>query len=550
MILPRASVPLFLLLAWTAQAQKRPAQFPPPAPAHAAPVPRGVSVPTVTSPAAPPGADPGFRELLQPIDFFAPPKVPNGKLSPLREIFGLVSSQGLPVKSAKEILDAAQQAMDSYRKSFQPKLALNANTDLIGSRSALGSERGLNYGLGLALEGDTAIGLSYGLDLPRLSAGSSTRSELDPASGATSRLTQKQGNGEIGANVAFRLLRGSVFVNGKAAEEREALRLRGEQLKFSDANLRAIQEAQTSYFDLMLKQMRILITERNLKQAQRLRADLEQMIKQGETERLAIVSADGQIAESETELLVAQMDLNDARQKLRELLALNPGDPDPVPDPNEARELPKLPVVQLGQAIEQAKKQRTDYQAALLEARQRDLAVRIAGGEALPDVSLRLRGASSASDEDALKAVSTAAAFGSTTWSTGLTFSMPLYNDKARDELGRARIEARKARTEVQKLEARIRKELAGSLLNLDIGKRRLQAAEAQRKLMQGKLEAEYEKFRVGESAVRNVVDAQAQLNTARVAEITARVEFIKLVTNLDILLGQNPAARAQETRG
>ena len=82
---------------------------------------------------------------------------------------------------------------------------------------------------------------------------------------------------------------------------------------------------------------------------------------------------------------------------------------------------------------------------------------------------------------------------------------------------------------------------MSSSIESIKSGQQKLKIAEMSREMSEQNLSAEFEKFRVGESNIKNLVDAQKETDTARISEATARIDLIKSITAHENALGELP---------
>lgn len=81
----------------------------------------------------------------------------------------------------------------------------------------------------------------------------------------------------------------------------------------------------------------------------------------------------------------------------------------------------------------------------------------------------------------------------------------------------------------------------AAVIATLSSSYRRLKISGLNRQLSERKFSAELEKFRVGETNIRDVIDFQTELTNSRVNEMNSRIEILIALAQLRSALGQLP---------
>src|SRR5690606_4069723 len=106
----------------------------------------------------------------------------------------------------------------------------------------------------------------------------------------------------------------------------------------------------------------------------------------------------------------------------------------------------------------------------------------------------------------------------------GLQFAYPLQNRAARAADRRARFERAIAEQAILNLQQIIQIEVRSAIIEIQRTRRLIESTEVTRRLREAELAAEIEKFRVGRSTQLLVNQAQRDLTTAQLQEVSARV--------------------------
>jgi outer membrane protein TolC len=122
------------------------------------------------------------------------------------------------------------------------------------------------------------------------------------------------------------------------------------------------------------------------------------------------------------------------------------------------------------------------------------------------------------------------------TWS--LSTSYQLIGNTDFDTFRKARIALEKARINRDKVLNQVSKEITSSLERVRIAYVRLEHAKSNREISETKVSAEYEKFIVGESDNKNLIESQNEVTQARISELQAYIEVRAALSFLQQAIG------------
>jgi outer membrane protein len=125
-----------------------------------------------------------------------------------------------------------------------------------------------------------------------------------------------------------------------------------------------------------------------------------------------------------------------------------------------------------------------------------------------------------------------------TVYQGGVQLSLPLRNRIAQADAARDEIQLRQAQGRSQQLENQIRQQIENAAIALENAHQAYAAAVESRDYQQQLLQAEKDKFSVGESTNYLVVQDEAYLAQARSTEVAARSDWMKAQITLDQTLG------------
>jgi outer membrane protein TolC len=126
----------------------------------------------------------------------------------------------------------------------------------------------------------------------------------------------------------------------------------------------------------------------------------------------------------------------------------------------------------------------------------------------------------------------------STIYQGGLQLNMPLRNRVAQADAARDAIQLRQAQGRTAKLENDIRQQIENSAIALETAHQAYAAAVESRNYQQQLLQAEIDKFSVGESTNFLIVQDEAYLAQSRSTEVAARSDWVKAQLAMQRALG------------
>lgn len=473
-----------------------------------------------------------YQNLLAPLDLYS---VPTGQEQVLDRagLYGRIAKKGLPIRLAREDFKLAKEDFRlSYDNLNIPRTTISSTYSYSQADTAGTSIQTKSYTAGLGLAGDLGWGLQYSLNLPSV-----THSLTD-----TTGIATESDTAAIGLGVTVNLLKGSFLFLQRNLKNSADATLELSRASLKQTALQTLIDGELTFYDCLLKQARVKVLEQALQNAKALLQDVEEIAKAGETEKLSVVKVELQVAQTETDLLTAQSDLQTARQSLRNIIALNPNESlEFFPDPRELKTAPPEPDLNIQKAIETAKTKRPDFMSATLTKRIAELSEQHAFSSYLPSLNFKSSYGYGGTYGTMSEALSQTFGMHTPVYSVGLEFSYSLFNDADKTAYRKAKITNARSSLAIVQLQNQITKELNSAIQNVQLGYRRLKTSELARSLAEQKLAAEFVKFRVGESNIRNVIDFQTEVNNARIGEVSARVFLFTQLAVYRNALGELP---------
>ncbi len=466
------------------------------------------------------------------VDIFAPPPGTK-KLLGLKELHELVDKQGLAMKLAREELRNVDEQVISARRQFEPKAALSSSysssmnvvketEEMPGSKTISKSAN-----LSLGINGQIAQGLSYSLSTPSFARSMSSTSE------------EYSDSSQVSASLSLNLIKGSYWSEGRFVDRRiDISRLTGAE-NFRAATIRAHIEAEQAYYDLIQKQIRLRISERALETSRKISDDLKEMVEVGEADKISLLRSQQQIANSEIDLNTTRNEYQEARERLREILSMKAPEFEGLyPDARAILAIPPQPKMTKEQAIQAGLANRPDLKIQELALEQQAVDTRISGFNRLPNLDLSVSSSRSGVGQGFGQTTDNAISNGpeSLTWS--LSTSYQLVGNTDFDTFRKAKIALEKARINRDKVLNQVSKEITSNLERVRIAYIRLDHAKSNREVSETKVSAEYEKFIVGESDNKNLIESQNEVTQARITELQAFIEVRNSLSSLKQAIG------------
>lgn len=299
-----------------------------------------------------------------------------------------------------------------------------------------------------------------------------------------------------------------------------------------------VAEVETAYWQYVLAGEGITIFERSLAIARQQLEEVENRIEVGVLPKNAAAAAKAEVARREQALIEARSNKEDRRLRLLRLLNASSNDHFQLQiDPTSRPRTAAVPIKDLRERLELAGKMRPDLNEARLRREQDRLEVVRTRNGLLPKLDLfidlgKTGYAQSFSD-----------AFGDLDdnnydFVAGIRFSTYLGNrqDEARDLAARASHE--QAVAAVKNLENLVQLDVRLALNEIERSRQQIDAGAVTRELQEQTLEAEQERFSIGDSTSLLVAQAQRDLLLSQLAEIESIVNYRIALVNLYVAEG------------
>jgi outer membrane protein len=321
--------------------------------------------------------------------------------------------------------------------------------------------------------------------------------------------------------------------------------------------LRAVRNA---YWDLSYSINNLKAQQESLALSQQSLKDNQKRVEIGTMAPIDIVQAQAEVANNESNVILAQAAITNAQDALRALI-LDPASPEVWNVVFEPTDAPSFDAraIDVDGAVRNALDKRSDVRSAKNALDQSDINIKYYANQIKPDVNANIGynpvgiGGTQLSAVD-LQAIAAGASpnrtivnnfgFGGVlgdiftgtnpTWTFGITVGYPLGANTAHANLARVKLEYDQAKVQLRNMEMQITTQVRTAARNVVTNQQLVQSAKASRELQEKKLEAEEKKQAAGMSTSFFVFQAQRDLAQARTAEIQAISDYNKSLVDFE----------------
>jgi outer membrane protein TolC len=318
------------------------------------------------------------------------------------------------------------------------------------------------------------------------------------------------------------------------------------------ATSRAVRNA---YFDLVGAIGQLQVSQQSLDLARESLRNNERRVEVGTIPPIDIVEAQAEVSRNEESLILSEAQVKSFEDALRTLI-LNPKQPDFWSSHITPAEQPALTprAMNLDAAIQNALDHRTDIAQAKREMDQTDITMKFARNQRLPAINAIVNyglagvagtrtiydtsggfpvpiGAAQRPFSDALSDI-----FGNQfkTWSLQFQFSYPLGQSVADAGLAQTKIQREQQVTTLEQLELQVTAQVREAARQVETSLKRVEATRKAREFSEKRYEAEQKRINVGLSTTFQLVQAQRDLSSARLAELNAIIAYNRALVGYD----------------
>jgi outer membrane protein len=388
--------------------------------------------------------------------------------------------------------------------------------------------------------------------------GGNYQASLDGARNSTSDPTDPF-NPRLSSNFNFNFTQ-PLLRNLTIDQTRQQLLVGQKQQEIVDLQLQQ-QVTQTSrsvrnaYFDLVSAIGQLQVAQESLDLARESLRNNERRVEVGTIPPIDIVEAQAEVSRNEESFILSDAQVKSVEDALRALI-LNPKQPDFWTSHLVPAEQPALAPrpVNLDAAIQNALDHRMDVAQLHRELDQTDITMKYAKNQRLPNINAIVNyglagvggartiydtsqgfpvpiGTAQRSFGDALHDV-----FGNEfkTWSLQFQFSYPIGQSVADAGLAQTKIQREQQLTTLQQLELQVTTQVREAARQVETSLKRVEATRKAREFSDQRYQAEQKRINVGLSTTFQLVQAQRDLSSAKLAELNAIIAYNRALIGLD----------------
>ena len=321
---------------------------------------------------------------------------------------------------------------------------------------------------------------------------------------------------------------------------------------FRQQVITTVSEVMNLYWDLVFFRENVNVAQQSLELAERTLRDNKTRVEIGTLAPIEVVRAEAEVAARERDLITAQTDLQQQENRIKTALSRTV-DPDLAAariEPTDDLPLPRAEdIPDLRGAIQTALRERPEIEIDQANLKNQRINVKFTRNALLPnfDIFASYSGdglsGNRVLDEFGNLIAPVSGGLGQALtqtfhgnfpdYSFGASLSIPIRNRAAQADHARAMLEERQTRLSIQRMRNQVEQEVRNALIALTQAKAQIQAAEKAVVLSERTLDAEQKKYELGESTVFLVIQAQRDLDEAKLNRNQARSTYAKALTQL-----------------
>jgi outer membrane protein len=447
----------------------------------------------------------------------APLPAVQGEVLTLAECVRLALSRGFDLEIESQSLLIAQDNVPIARSVFRPVFSATAGKSVAWSaaeESAAASRRDLiDSGVGVSQR--TLLGTVIGVDLQ------SNRFETDPAIAAL--------NPAYTSDVTLRLrqplLKGFGAKLNSQVIRRAEIGLDIASNNYESRALDVIRETENAYYFLTGARDQLQVFRSSLQLAQTLLSESQSRRNAGMATGLDVLQAQVGVANARRSVLQAQRTVRDSEDALASLIGRFQFDT-PLGATSADVDATEEGLPTIERSYEQALEHFPALQSARAALEVARLDVAFARNDLMPSLDLSFAVGFNGEDSTRRGAFSGISEPDGHTWQAGLTITYPLGRMAEKARFRQSRFALTQAELRAKALEQDVLVAVRNAVRDVETSRESVDIAAQAAQLAQRQYEAETERFRAGLSTSRRVLEAQTDLESARVANLQARLDL------------------------
>jgi outer membrane protein len=311
------------------------------------------------------------------------------------------------------------------------------------------------------------------------------------------------------------------------------------QQNFVQLVMNKISSVCTAYYELIFTIEDHRAKMQTLDEAKELLDQTRKRAQIGTQSPLDVIQAEAGVAENQQAVITSAQAIKDAENNLKRLISQRVMEYRGVSLVPTDFPIARAIALDVTQSIRTALEKRPDYLSAKHALERQNIAVQYNRNQLWPEIDLQgsygYNGRGATGQKDYFNSLTTD---DNPVWSAGVVVSIPLGNRQARSNYNISKLDADQALISLKAIEQDIVVQVDNAVGHVGSSYEAVVAAEAATRLAEASLDAEKKKLLAGTSTTFLVLQAQAQLGSARSAEVRARASYSESLVALDLAEG------------
>ncbi len=322
-----------------------------------------------------------------------------------------------------------------------------------------------------------------------------------------------------------------------------------------------------SYWDLVYADEDIKVKETALKAAQMILDQNRIQAQVGTMAPLDVVQAEAEVASRNQQLVVARYNRKITEEQLKRLISSRT-DPGLIPAtiiPLSRPDAPRPPASDVTEAIQRALEIRPEVRRQELDQQNKKIQIDYTKNQLKPTLDLQASYSQNGLGGDLIvrdysggflnppiiavipggfgDALSSLFSMRYLGYIVGFNLKIPIGNDDARANYAQAQIDYRQGEDKIRSQKQQIAIQVRQAYERLEMGRASVDAAAVTVRYQEQRLQGEQDKYSLGATTTRSVIEAQRDLETAQSTLLQAKIDLIKSRIGLDQAVGDTFAA-------
>ena len=350
---------------------------------------------------------------------------------------------------------------------------------------------------------------------------------------------------DVSLTVSQPLLKGAGLAYNRSALDRARLGLDRTGHLYRGTMMDTVRDTEIAYYQLCFARRQLAVRHQSLAAARQLYEENKTKRDTGVLTDLEVLTAEVGVATQQRNVLLAQQDLHDREDGLRALIGQFELD---APLGDTGFTTPAEEPLDVERTFERAKAAQPEYLATKVAIGQLQIDAAGARRDRLPELNLASTLGYNAERRHASDALDALPGSDGYNWQLGLELVYPIGSRGDRARLRQATNNLSRARLQLSQLEQDILVQARSSVRAIATNREAVQVAALASQLGVKQYDLEKARFDAGLSTARRVLDAQTDLDTARVNELSSQVALLTSLVQLRRLEGRTLESYALPT--